>query len=90
LSRRELLDQRGDAGVLPVAASEASEIRSLSASGRDIYFTTKSGALRRRTLELAGVVTVLRGLGPRAMVAAGLDQVYVADPDLHVVLRVVR
>jgi hypothetical protein len=84
-----LLDQ-GDAGVLPVVASETDEIRSLSAYDRDIYFTTKSGALRRRTLGVASVVTVLRGLGPRAMIGAALDQVFVADPDRHIVLRVVQ
>ncbi len=84
------LIEQVDAGALPVVMREAAEIVSLSGSGRDIWFTTSSGVLRRRTVSVPEVVTVLRGLGPRASVAAALDQVYVADPDLHVVLHVVR
>jgi hypothetical protein len=69
-------------------AEEASEIAAVAAFGKDIYYTTKSGELRRRTLDVPILMTVLRGLGAGTALAAGEREVFVAAPERRAILRI--
>jgi hypothetical protein len=71
-----------------VLAEERSEIQALAAFGKDVYYTTTSGELRRRTLDVPTIVPVLRGLGPGTALAAGEREVFIASPERRAVLRV--
>jgi hypothetical protein len=82
-----VLAEQRDAGAFPVLA-RAATIQALGAYDREIYFTTKSGELVRRSRDRLAAETILRGLGPRTAVVVLARQAFVADPDRHVVLRV--
>jgi hypothetical protein len=69
-------------------AEEPAGVQALAAFGKDIYYTTKSGELRRRTLDVPNIVTVLRGLGAGTALAAGEREVFVAAPERRAILHI--
>jgi len=85
-----LAEQPDDAGVLPSIADTTDTVVAVTASVDDVYFTTTSGELRRRSRNQPGVITMLSGLGRRTYLAADQGGVFVADPEARQLLHVAR